>query len=68
MTCVFYTVNPEPPVFPVSFIVRIFKNDELVRTVNYPICNPNRLPQAENKAEAFAKLEVAKIIDMELMK
>ncbi len=28
MCIVFYTVNPEPPTFPKSFIVRIFKDDE----------------------------------------
>ena len=28
MCIVFYTVNPEPPTFPKSFIVRIFKDDD----------------------------------------
>ena len=44
MCIVFYTVNPEPPKFPKSFIVRIFKDDfdvtRCLKTVNFPISSP----------------------------
>ncbi len=39
----FYTVNPDRLDFPKSYIVRIFKDDTLIRTVCFPICNPNLL-------------------------
>ena len=47
MCIVFYTVNPEPPTFPKSFIVRIFKDDDdrtqCLKTINFPISSPDHL-------------------------
>ena len=70
MCIVFYTVNPEPPKFPKSFIVRIFKDDSGVtrclKTVNFPIFSPDRISQIRNAANEYGRLSVREIISKEV--
>lgn len=70
MCIVFYTVNPEPPKFPKSFIVRVFKDDSDVtrclKTVNFPISSPDRISQIRNAANEYGRLSVREIISKEV--
>ena len=70
MCIVFYTVNPEPPKFPKSFIVRVFKDDSDVtrclKTVNFPISSPDRISQIRNAANEYGRLSVSEIISKEV--
>lgn len=70
MCIVFYTVNPEPPKFPKSFIVRIFKDDSnftcCLKTVNFPISSPDRISQIMNAADEYGRLSVSEIISKEV--
>lgn len=72
MCIVFYIVNPEPPKFPKSFIVRIFKDDSDVtsclKTVNFPISSPGRISQIRNAANEYGRLSVREIISKEVSK
>ena len=65
---VYYTVNPDSKFSPKSFLVRIFKNDDLVRTVVFPICNPHHHTKAKNQASELGRLAVREIMDKELAK
>ena len=70
MCIVFYTVNSEPPTFPKSFIVRIFKEDDkdflCLRTVNFPISSPDRIYKTQNEANEYGRLSVREIMSKEL--
>ncbi len=66
MCIAFYTVNPDNPTFPKSYIVRIFKDDSLIRTVCFPICNPNFASKTKNQASEYGRLAVREIMDKEL--
>lgn len=68
MCIAFYTVNPDNPTFPKSYIVRIFKDDSLIRTVSFPICNPHHRTKAVNQASEFGRLAVREIMDKEFAK
>ena len=69
MCIVFYTVNPEPPTFPKSFIVRIFKDDEdctqCLKTINFPISSPDHLFHTQNVANEYGRLYVSGIMNKE---
>ena len=69
MCIVFYTVNPEPPTSPKSFIVRIFKDDEqrtqCLKTINIPISSPDHLFHAKNAADEYGRLYVSEIMSKE---
>ncbi|HFC8506627.1 Uncharacterised protein [Neisseria subflava] len=69
MCIVFYTVNPEPPTFPKSFIVRIFKDDgdrtQCLKTINFPISSPDHLFHAQNAANEYGGLYVSGIMNKE---
>lgn len=69
MCIVFYTVNPEPPTFPKSFIVRIFKDDkdrtQCLKTINFPISSPDHLFHAQNAANEYGRLYVIGIMNKE---
>lgn len=70
MCIVFYTVNPEPPKFPKSFIVRVFKDDadntQCLKTVNFPISSPDRIPHTQTAANEYGRLSVREIISKEV--
>lgn len=70
MCIVFYTVNPEPPKFPKSFIVRVFKDDSDVtrclKTVSFPISSTDRISQIMNYANEYGRLSVSEIISKEV--
>lgn len=68
MSLAFYTVNPEPELFPKAYIVRIFKEDTLVRSAFFPICNPHHRTKAKNQASEFGRLAVREIMDKEAAK
>lgn len=66
MCIAFYTVNPD------SFysfeeqravIVRVFKDDELVETVSFPIANPTQKYKTEKHAEEYGRLAVRSILN-----
>ncbi|ATD65327.1 hypothetical protein ACFPVS_10415 [Neisseria weixii] len=70
MCIVFYTVNPEPPTIPKSFIVRIFKEDgnssHCLKTVNFPISSPDRICKTQNGAKEYGRLFVREIMSKEI--
>ena len=68
MCIAFYTVNIDNPTFPKSYIVRIFKDGTLIRTVFFPICNPNYTSKTKNQASEYGRLAVREIMDKELAK
>lgn len=66
MCIAFYTVNPD------SFysfeeqravIVRVFKDDELVETVSFPIANLTQKYKTEKQAEEYGRLAVRSILN-----
>lgn len=66
MCIAFYTVNPD------SFysfeeqravIVRVFKDDELVETVSFPIANPTQKYKTEKQAAEYGRLAVRSILN-----
>ena len=66
MCIAFYTVNLD------SFysfeeqravIVRVFKDDELVETVSFPITNPTQKYKTEKQAEEYGRLAVRSILN-----
>lgn len=69
MCIVFYTVNPEPPKFPKSFIVCIFKDDDdrtqCLKTINFPITSSDHLFHAQNVANEYGRLCVSGIMNKE---
>ena len=68
MCLAFYTVNPEPELFPKAYIVRIFKEDELMKSVCFPVGNPNHLTKAKNQACEYGRLAVREMMDKEVSK
>ncbi|MBF0804053.1 MULTISPECIES: hypothetical protein [unclassified Neisseria] len=65
MSSAYYTVTPEPELFPKSYIVRIFKDDNLSRTVCFPVCNPLNRVKTVNQACEYGRLAVRQIMDRE---
>ncbi|OSI18619.1 hypothetical protein BWD09_02325 [Neisseria dentiae] len=68
MFIAFYTVNPDDYTSPKSYVVRIFRDDILIRTVSFPICNPHNRVKTLNQAYEFGRLAVREIMDKELAK
>ena len=68
MCIAFYTVNPDRLDFPKSYIVRIFKDDGLIRTVSFPVCNPHHRVKTVNQASEYGRLAVREIMDKEFAK
>ncbi len=63
MSLAFFTVDTDRFHYPKSFIVRVYHEDELVNTTNFPIGNPNLTNRTKNQACEFGRLSVKKIID-----
>lgn len=68
MCIAFYTVNPD---HFCSFeeqkavILRVFKDDELVETVSFPISNPTQKYKTEKQAEEYGRLAVRSILNQQ---
>lgn len=72
MSLAYYTITPEPELFPKAYIVRVFienRNGECacVQTVNFPIRNPTLPNKALSEADAFGRMTVKKLIDCQVI-
>ncbi len=68
MSVVYYSIDLDSFFDSKSYLLRIYKNDSLIKTVNFPISNPYFPQRVYRKADKFGRVEVAKIMDMELCK
>ncbi|QNT59610.1 hypothetical protein [Neisseria musculi] len=71
MSLAYYTVTPEPEIFPKAYIVRVFResNNDCVclQTVNFPIRNPDLPNKTLSEADTFGRMTVKKLIDCHVM-
>lgn len=68
MCIAYYSIDLDRFFNSKSYLLRIYKNDNLVRTVNFPISNPHFPQRTYRMADKCGRAEVAKIIDAEMLK
>lgn len=68
MCVAYYSVAYDSNLFPKSCILKVYKEDAVVKTLNFPIRNPHNLNKAMNEARKAGALLVKKIIDEEMLK
>lgn len=68
MCTIYYAIDLDSFFNSKSYLLRIYKDDEVIRTVNFPIQNPHLPQKTYNKADKFGRAEVKRIMDAELAK
>ena len=62
MSLAYYTVETDLIHSPTSFIVRVYREGDVVVTANFPICNPESPGCACNEAHEFGRLYVKALL------
>lgn len=68
MCIAYYSIDLDTLFGSKSYLLRIYKNDHLIQTVNFPISNPHFPQRTYRKADDFGRTQVKKIIDAEMLK
>lgn len=69
MSFAYYTVDPiKKDIQVIAYVVKVYRQGDLVKSVNFPVSNPHFPQRSLNGACEFGRRTVRTIIDMELYK